>query len=507
MRWNCVIVLMVVGASAFAQTDQHETLLHADFRHEREHIKEACGTFGVKALGGCAAELVTDHPLHIALGSIAPQNGFGFGAAFVAHKTPNERWRLSWDFDAVGASSGAWRAGGYMKIIHTPTVKFKVIHPGEEDAGNQNKGKKPKIHPYTVFNIYAQNASLPKLLFYGLGPSSLQTGRTFFGMQQAIVGANVVKPVTKWSLFEKLNVSLLGDVNGRFVNIQGNRTQSSPSIEQLYSESTAPGLSRQPGFVQLGEGVRIKPTTDHFHLNYLVNFQQFFAPSDSRYSFRRWTLDLGHEYLIYGKSQLIRPKDAKELDPKTKETDKCTLKVDHDCPSVTESARPNPINGPDECASAPDEKCPSISYSRNREGTIAFRFLMSESIASAGSTVPFYFQPTLGGSDINGNPALSSYADYRFRGPNLLLLRESFEHSLWGPLGFTFMADQGKVALTRGDADFQNLKHSFATGITLRAGGFPQVFLLYSWGGNEGQHTIASVNTSLLGGSSRPSLY
>jgi hypothetical protein len=88
----------------------------------------------------------------------------------------------------------------------------------------------------------------------------------------------------------------------------------------------------------------------------------------------------------------------------------------------------------------------------------------------------------------------------------LLLLHESFEHSIWGPFGFTLMADQGKVALTRGDVDFQNLKHSFASGFTLRAGGFPQVFLLFAWGGGEGHHTIASMNTSLLGGSSRPGL-
>ena len=68
-----------------------------------------------------------------------------------------------------------------------------------------------------------------------------------------------------------------------------------------------------------------------------------------------------------------------------------------------------------------------------------------------GNVVPFYFQPTLGGSDINGNPSLSSYQDYRFRAPDVMFLRESFEHSIWNlPIGFTLMADEGKVALTRG---------------------------------------------------------
>jgi len=294
-------------------------------------------------------------------------------------------------------------------------------------------------------------------------------------MRETIIGGSAIVPVTNVPVIRDWSVSLLGEVNGRFVDLRGNHAQSSPSIEQLYTEATAPGLATQPGFLQLGEGVRIKPVllNDHLELNYLVNFQQFFAASNSTYSFRRWTVDLDNQFPLYKNSQSINAKDT---------------------------------NGPDECAQAVGAaKCPSIS--RNRGGTIGFRFLLSESLASAGSVVPFYFQRTLGGSDINGNPVLSSYQDYRFRGPNLLLLRESFEHSIWGPFGFTFMADQGKVALRRGDIDFQNFKHSFATGFTLRAGGFPQVFLLFAWGGSEGHHIIGSMNTSLLGGSSRPSLY
>ena len=95
--------------------------------------------------------------------------------------------------------------------------------------------------------------------------------------------------------------------------------------------------------------------------------------------------------------------------------------------------------------------------------------------------VPFYFQPTLGGSDINGNSWLPSYNDYRFRAPNAILLRESFEHSIWGPIGFAFSADQGKVALTRGNIDFNHLAHSFSAGLTVRAGGLPALSLSFAW--------------------------
>ena len=469
MRWVSFIVFLLAVSSALAQEGQ----LQSDFRREGEHVKEACGAFSFKAFSGCAVELVTDHPLHLALGSIAPQNGFGFGGAFVAHYTPNESWRLSWNMDAVGATSGAWRAGAYMKLIHTPVRPITVVASPSPAPAKSNI----KIHPYTVFNIYAQATSLPQLFFFGLGPGTLTSAKSVFGMRETIVGTNVIKPVTEWSWISGLNLSLLGEVNGRFVDILGNQTTSSPSIDQLYTQADAPGLASQPGFIQLGEGLRMKPVLfdDHLQLNYLVNFQQFFAPSNSLYSFRRLTIDLGHEFPLYRNTQSSAAKDT---------------------------------NGPDECAAAVGaEKCPSISVSRNRQGTIGFRLFITESSASSGSVVPFYFQPTLGGSDVIGNPSLSSYQDYRFRAPNLLLLRESVEHSIWGPFGFTFMADQGKVALTRGDVDFENLKHSFATGFTLRAGGFPQVFLLFAWGGDEGHHTIANLNTSLLGGSGRPSYY
>ena len=467
VRWIVWIVLMLACSTVYAQEGQ----LQSDFRRESEHVKEDCGSFSFKSIASCGQELFTDHPLHIAAGSIAPQNGFGLGAAFVTHYTPNENWRLSWDADAVGSFNGSYRAGAYMKIIHTPPQQIHVT------TGTSTSPKKSNlsVHPYTVFNLYAQTISLNKLFFFGEGPDSTLAGQSVFGIAQTILGGSVIKPVYEWAAINKLNLALLGEVNGRFVGVRGNSGESSPTIGQLYNEATAPGLTTQPAFLQLGEGARLEPNlfNNHLQLNYLVNFQQFFAPSNSAFSFRRWTVDLGHNFPLYQNSISNQPKDS---------------------------------NGPDECASAVGATaCPSVS--RNRTGTVGVRLLISESAADAGSVVPFYFQPTLGGSDIDGNPALSSFQDYRFRGPNLLLLRESFEHSIWGPVGFSFAVDEGKVALTRGNVDFGNLKHSFSTGLTLRAGGFPQVFLLFAWGGGEGHHTIASMNTSLLGGSARPSLY
>ena len=464
MRKLPIIIALLALPISLASAQESE--IHADFRGEGVRFKQSCEDFTVKKIPGCADLLFTDHPLHIAVGSIAPQNGFGAGGAYVGHYTPNELWRTSWDADAIASDNGSWRAGFYYKAIHTPIEKIKVITTTSGPPAQSNLS----VHPYTVFNFTAQSISLNKLFFYGLGPNSFQSNASVFGMTETIAGANAIVPVLR-----SLNVSLLGEINGRFINLRGNHSETAPSIERMFTEATAPGLATQPTFAQLGEGVRFEPTlfNDHLQIDYLGQFQQYVASSDSRYTFRRYTFDFDHTIPLYHNAASYGPK---------------------------------PTNGPDECAaSLGATKCSAIQ--RNREGSVELRLFITESIASAGSVVPFYLQPTMGGSDINGNSWLSSYSDYRFRAPNALLLREAFEHSIWGPIGFAFSADQGKVALARNGIDFNQLAHTFSVGLTLRAGGLPALSFAFAWGGPEGTHTIANVNTSLLGGSTRPSLF
>ena len=446
-RGTMAIALLLLPITALPQESQ----THADFRGEATRFIQSCESFALRAIPSCADLLFTDHPLHIAVGSIAPQNGFGAGGAYVGHYTPNELWRTSWDGDAIASSNGSWRAGFYYKAIHTPIEKIKVV--------TATSGAPPKsnltVHPYAVVNLYAQAISLDQLFFYGLGPDSLQANATVFTMRQTIAGANAIAPV-----WHTLNASLLGEIDGRFVDVQENHHESSPSIEQVFTEATAPGLTTQPSFIQLGEGLRIEPAVfnDHLQLNYLVQFQQFVAPSDTHYSFRRFTMDVDHTIPLYRNSG---------------------------------SYGPRPINGPDECAASLGAvKCPSIQH--NREGSVELRLLIIESIASAGSVVPFYFQPTLGGSDIGGNSWLPSYNDYRFRAPNVLLRTRvssipSGAQSVWSSPPI-----RAKSPLVRNDVAFDHLAHSFSAGLTLRAGGLPALSLVLLGVGPEGTHTIAN---------------
>ncbi len=323
-----------------------------------------------------------------------------------------------------------------------------------------------------MYNLYEQSISLNKLTFFGEGPGTTRFGRSFFGMTEHIVGGNLIRPI-----YEKLNMGFYSEINGRAVDILPSTGQPSPSIEQIYVPATAPGLADQPFFLQLGAGVRMRPSAFNnlLHFNYDVAYRPFFAFSDSN-SFQRLTVDLYQEISFYHKN-LFAGRDT---------NDPNDWRID---PSDDHS------------------KCPKAT-SRSLEGSLGLRVLTSLSMTPGGDVVPFYFQPTLGGADINGNSSLSSYQDYRFRAPNILVFQEDFEHSLGKfPVGFTLRADQGKVALTRGDLGSNHWNHSYAAGFTLRAGGFPQVYLLFAFGGNEGTHTLVNVNTSLLGTSGRPSLF
>jgi hypothetical protein len=442
---------------------------------ELTRLDDSCGAFRILP---CLTTLFTDHPFHIAVSSLAPGNGFAAGPALTLthHTRPNRihgpkgdtetNWRLEWDADAVVSNNLSWRAGVYMKARYT-RIPPTVVVTGTAPAGGEDL--RPKSW---LFSAYAQTESLNRLSFYGIGQNTSRTALAFYGERETIAGGNAVLP-----LWNRLSLSFFGEANARIVNLRTETEDGTPSIEQVYNPASAPGLTFQTAsFGQFAEGLRLTPSwRDRLALNYQATIQEYASPGSAS-SFNRLIVDLGHEFSLYGKSTPTSPRE---------------------------------FNGPNSCSvSVSNNACPKPTISENLEGSIAFRFLLNEAFVPSGNAVPFYFQPTLGGSDINGKNLLPNYADYRFRGPNLMLFRESFEHSLGKlPAGFIFQADQGQVAATRGGLGLGNLAHSFAAGVTLHAGGFPVLSVMFAWGGNEGTHTLAQVNSSLLGGGARPSLY
>jgi hypothetical protein len=463
--------------------------LHRDLI--QEHVNLGSCASGFKGLPGCAETLFTGTPFHIAIGSLAPQNGVAAGLAFteIYHptycaswidftKAPSGgtrnacHWSLNLNADGVASGNGSWRAGVYITAARLSTRVPVVHYPG---GARTSQRLRSFSGPSPIISFYFESTSLNRLYFYGLGPSTSPAARTDFGLSENIPGLSASIPLTP-SWISPLGLALVGEINGRFPALRGSYGDTSPSIEHMYTELSAPGLTSQPTYLQAGEGLLLIPSlpeTAHLNLNYVVNFQQFVAPSASRYSFRRFTTDLDHRIILY-----------------TKDVGKPA------------SAPPPPVPG------APVRTIPPISPTRDVTGSLSARLFIQESIVDAGRTVPFFFDPTIGGSDINGQSILSSYPDYRFRAPNLLLMHGAYEQSLGRyPLGLFLGIDEAKVALRRNDIAFSHLRHSYSAGLTVHAGGLPIVYLLFAWGGPEGHHAIATISNALLGPGNRPSLF
>src|SRR5690242_10975324 len=115
LAWSTVICLA-----------QNESRFGSDLRREGEALKQ-CGA--ISKIAGCAQTLVLGQPLHIAVGSLAPDNGVAVGLALVGHKNFANEWRTSFNFDAGATMNNSWRAGGYMKAFRLSGVNTYHIAP------------------------------------------------------------------------------------------------------------------------------------------------------------------------------------------------------------------------------------------------------------------------------------------------------------------------------------------------------------------------------------------
>ena len=485
-------VLLAIPASVAQQTNSGgQSYFATTFSIEGHDIKEGCKTTEqildengkektqkkpLKVLvPGCLIPLFHGNKgLYGSFANLPPGNGVALGLVFKDSELNVGPWRMDYQVDGQGSFNGSWTAGGLLTMRLAPMSEPKPVQTsatGQSETPPSTNPNKPHLprppivvqgplpkrlpnlaetEPKLLLNFYAFHTSLNQVTYYGIGPSTLTSGRAFFAMSETITGVNAELPL-------KYGFHISGEFNGRWPSIGPDHGQSSPSIEQIYTEPTAPGLTRQPGLAQLGEGLQY---TKHggglgkdasfgadFDLDWGVKFQQFIAPSLSTFSFRRLTIDASNDINLL---KMFRPKKG--------------------------------------------------SPTSEHFGTLQLRGWLSESIAPAGHFVPFYFQPTLGGGDIDKQRTLASFADYRFRAPNALLFRGQYEQPLpkYSFLGVVFRADSGKVADARGDLDLSHLRHSFGAGITIRAGNFPYLVFMYAWAGGEGHHAFADLNLSAI---------
>lgn len=99
--------------------------------------------------------------------------------------------------------------------------------------------------------------------------------------------------------------------------------------------------------------------------------------------------------------------------------------------------------------------------------------------------VPFYFQPTLGGSE-----SLRSTSDFRFRDRNLLAMNLEYRFEAFPGMDMALFTDQGTVASRFNDLDLGQLKGAYGLGFRFNVLQAVWLRIDVAGGGSDGIHTF-----------------
>jgi outer membrane protein assembly factor BamA len=118
----------------------------------------------------------------------------------------------------------------------------------------------------------------------------------------------------------------------------------------------------------------------------------------------------------------------------------------------------------------------------NQRRVVVVRAKSTLTQTASGQEVPFFMQPTLGGSE-----DLRGYNEFRFRDKNMVVLNAEYRWEAFSGLDLAAFADAGQVASKASDLRLADFKKSY--GIGFRFNTEKSVFLRFDLGfSKEGQH-------------------
>lgn len=376
----------------------------------------------------CATSTFRSRPFHFLAQSIVPRSGVGGGG------------RYTRDLNETNGSQDQLQATSVITIRKFWLAELKFTSLRSVDTDWNKSGESLKL------NFYARNRSLPSMMFYGLGPNTNVNNSVKFSQRDTSAGIEVTSPFPGVSW-----LSFGGTFEGLWPSVGGVTGTNVVSIQQQYTEHTAPGITTQPAFTH--EQVFLRPQKRYlkrFEVTGNISYGFFQDLSTGHYSFRRFETNLENRFY-------------------------------------------------------PERKRHGGVIEQNY---FAVRWRYSLSDTSAAKAVPFYLQETLGGSDINNQPTLRAFRDYRFRGPDLMMVQAEYDQkvceacmpckpgivrTVCSHLGVFLAYDAGKVAFRNSDLNFSNMRQSFGGGFTIYAGKDIVFRVAVALGGGEGTHPYFGI--------------
>ncbi len=329
-----------------------------------------------------------------------------------------------------GVAAGGGLAGGLGIDIATPepwVAKIKALYSIREywvvETSARYAGRRAMVEGY------GRARDLPQVAFYGLGAASDVDDRTNFAMREDLVGLNASFRLAPW-------VTVGGRAEQLWVDVNAGRAKNRRSIEQVFDEQDAPGLTQQPRFgryqgsLELGIPASVG--------------EAFFQGLKTRATYSRW---VDHELDRFS-----------------------FTRVDFEAQQRFAVLRP--------------------------KHRLTLHALVSTSVADAGQEVPFYLQRTLGGraqlrsvhEDLLGSDGTSAtlrgYDAFRFRGRHLLLMQAEYRIPIWTFFDATVFYEAGKVTDQRAQLDVSNLKRNYGFSVSAMRGALTAARVDIGFGGD-----------------------
>lgn len=485
------------------------SLLSAQTRASCKGFSESLAKNNLHLKLDCIEALFSEDPLHLTFSGMPPGNGMAFGLVleqnnhyvspfslpagpgsvpgltnpkppdFTTGKLPSVANGSLWSADARLAAT--FSTNGSWATIGTLTVMPKGYKDGHrtDHAGVQiSCNKLGPLCTKQIFGLHveASHRSLQTISFYGIGADS-PLAKYVFHEDDTFASIRAALPLADWFTFESGAEYRLTDLP---------RTTAPNSVSAHFTSATAPGLTSQPGFGHYHFALRtspvaiLSPRTDdqdenhtgplmkpyaQFTFNNSVEYHWYSAPGNSASSFQQLVEDSDENVQLGTRVRhYVQVGDAKTGAEHFRDSMLAKMCGDKNIDWSKPANYVLKVRQP--CGFGDLDVVSHIAASRT----------------GAGSTVPFYLQPTVGGSDIDSRLGLRAWPNYRFRAPDALFVQTNYILPLYNILVFY---DAGTVGPTFSSLSFAGLRQDGGFGIALSLGGHiaAQGYLAFGAGG------------------------
>ncbi len=428
----------------------------------------------------CAEALFSDPRFHFTFSGLPPGNGFALGGMFEdevdnissSGKLSSRQAKLS----IVGSVNQSWVASGIFDL--TPSLYRPTRNKNDEVC--QRLGL---LCTKTQLSLHAQgiHRSLQTISFYGLGPLTPAVKHTFH-QNDTFGGIAANLPLTD-------HLVLSGSIELLQPDLPP--TTDPLSVSNTFNNLTAPGLQTQPFFTHANIAVLTtasalsNPPTDDAPLNHtgplmkrnirftFINqaaYHWYSAVNNPESSFQRFVFS-GDESIALG-SNVRRYVTVADLGSSFGSR-------------LFHFILKNACGNGHEKLTAPSDYVIKVTQQCDY-GKVNFRSNLAVSNTGTDSIIPFYLQPTVGGSDINSQISLRGFPNYRFRDRNALFVQAEYSVPIADPVGLLLFYDAGRVGSTLSDLTFSHLRQDAGFGATfsLQKNVVAQTYV--AWGAGHG---------------------